>query len=83
MESTQNTYEQTCVETDCIILNVSPFEYKVTIEKEDYKTLEYTYKPIKKTAIQNIVLEKDYKLKPVELFSQKEAISLLENQEKQ
>lgn len=81
MDSTQKKYEQACSEANCIIPNVSPFEYSITIEKEGYKTLEYTYKPSKKTATQDILLEKDYKLKSVELFSQKEATTLLEGQE--
>lgn len=82
MDSTQKSYEQTCLLETCFIPNMLPFEYRVLIEKEGYKTLEYIYKPNKRTAVQNIRLEKDYQLEPVELFSQKEAIVILENQDK-
>jgi hypothetical protein len=81
MESTQKKYEQTCLETDCMILNVSLFEYSVTITKEWYKTLEYRYKPNKKNITQELILEKKYELESVEFFSQQEAATLLKNQD--
>jgi hypothetical protein len=66
-----------------MIENISPFEYNITVKKDGYKTLKYKFKPSNNTTIQNISLEKDYKLQPVELFSQKEAIIILEDQEKE
>jgi len=83
MNSTQKKYKQTCSETICMIENISPFEYNITVKKDGYKTLKYKFKPSNNTTIQNISLEKDYKLQPVELFSQKEAIIILEDQEKE
>lgn len=82
-DSTQKSYEQVCEEEICIMPDISPFEYEVIITKDTYKTLTYTYKPTQDSAVQDIVLEKNYELQPVNLLSQDDAVSILENEEQE
>lgn len=72
-KSTAQTITQECPEESCIITDVSPFQYNVTVYKDDYKTeiFEAKISPRKKQSF-FIELEKKTKLELIEIVEVEE-----------
>lgn len=77
MESTQKKYDFECDNMSCDYEKISPFEYSVTLQAVEYKDITFTWKPTKKSAIQTVNFQKDYKLEAANLLSQDSATQIL------
>jgi ribosomal protein L33 len=77
MESQHKNYNFTCEQSSCDYVKISPFEYQVTLKSAEHKDINYTWKPSKQNAVQNLEFQKDYSLESVSLLSQKQAENIL------
>jgi len=60
-ENIWKTYNFNCNKNPCILKKISPFNYDVTITKDNYNTLNFIFNPKDKTKF-NFVLSKEVKL---------------------